>query len=473
MFNPQTDSPSLSYFHQQAASNPFTQRQSVMFTGINQFGQQVPNGPFAGLQPQATGAPFLQPQPTSYLQPQSTGYNPFRQSMILPQVTGFSSFSTAANNAFGQLPYSQPPFQNLQSPLSVPPPSSAVQSATSAAFPTFVNNTSVAPSIQRPQSTPILSQSDETLKPVVSHQTGSRNPFGIPRSASPPPVPKMPTLAELTKGAFNQNAVQPAASATSALTSEQVGIVTGAGMSNVASQFTDVFRNGPTSPPSMTDTSIAFTTHAPSLSSSSNTSMNPIQAQPTGFGGITPFKPSSSFGASLLEALPQIGGSNTNASDQPGRSFSPTRQFTSPPPITSRTTSPFNSVTSKNTLAPISESEPANFFQSGVKPSSNTSSTLRPLAPQLTGTPNPFRASVFDSSSTLQSLQSQPTGFASLQSQSTGFGSSPFPKPFQPQSSFGQQTFSGASGTQDQRIEGQNFTSGQQQKSNNPLISFT
>ena len=38
------------------------------------------------------------------------------------------------------------------------------------------------------------------LQPLKSHQTGSCNPFGVPKASSPSPLPRAPTLFELTSG---------------------------------------------------------------------------------------------------------------------------------------------------------------------------------------------------------------------------------------------------------------------------------
>ncbi|TFY51426.1 hypothetical protein EVG20_g11006, partial [Dentipellis fragilis] len=103
MFNPQTNSPTANYFQQQAAHNPFVQRQMTgAFPGQPQM--QFQNTGF--IHPQMTAVPFqhqqqqqpqsfsafLQPQSTGFLQPQATGSNPFRQSTLMPQTTGLSPF---------------------------------------------------------------------------------------------------------------------------------------------------------------------------------------------------------------------------------------------------------------------------------------------------------------------------------------------------------------------------------------------
>jgi hypothetical protein len=56
----------------------------------------------------------------------------------------------------------------------------------------------VRPVSARPASTPLplthREPSYPPLQPLKSHQTGSRNPFGVPNAPSPPPLPRAPTL---------------------------------------------------------------------------------------------------------------------------------------------------------------------------------------------------------------------------------------------------------------------------------------
>ncbi|EJD07686.1 ANTH-domain-containing protein [Fomitiporia mediterranea MF3/22] len=137
---------------QQATHNPFALRQSMMITGA--FPQQQPFGqpqmpqptgfvqpqqtafPGAFQQPQPTGLPqsqhpsfssFLRPQtaqPTGFLQPQATGANPFRQSMLMPQSTGFPAFGLSGGPASNVNT-----FQSTGAPFSVPQPTGQPQSA--------------------------------------------------------------------------------------------------------------------------------------------------------------------------------------------------------------------------------------------------------------------------------------------------------------------------------------------------------
>ncbi|CCA67480.1 hypothetical protein PIIN_01309 [Serendipita indica DSM 11827] len=414
MFNPQTDSHSPTWFqqqHAQAAYNPF--RQSTMMpqmTGMpaqqpfmmaqptgfqansSPFSQpamqpqmtgmpfqsttnpfpQVSNSPFAQPMPQMgmqTGVPFqqpfqtpmVQPQPTGFLVPQTTGTNPFRQSILMPQATGLPT----ASNAF--------PFANGQprsaSALNFSPPS-APQSAAGSQQ-TNSQSPFAAALINRPASTPITSK-EPALKPVVSHQTGSRNPFGQPKAPSPPPVPKPPTLGELSFGAFGTQqpmqtgafgGMQPMQTGAFNSQPQQLNATpqqpfstqlsnalggstnpTTSNMSSVASAFALSDPNKPDAAASSTPSQIvpnltAQTTSTTALSDSfsnlsfapstatSNTTpsiittapFSPLQPQATGFAGIKPFKPTSSFGASLLESLP----SSTTTSAAPSAATSP------------------------------------------------------------------------------------------------------------------------------------------------------
>lgn len=154
---------------------------NMQFQGVvnNAFGQQQPNpSPFPFLQTQPTG--FLQP-----LQPQTTGSNPFRQSMLLPQSTGMPNFG--ANPSFaGQIGVA-PPAQ----PFSVNPqqPSNTQMSPFGQPIPSAFANTTAPQNVPtRPASTPITGNTTnsfgQAMQPVVSHATGSRNPFGVPQEPS-------------------------------------------------------------------------------------------------------------------------------------------------------------------------------------------------------------------------------------------------------------------------------------------------
>ena len=60
------------------------QQTAMPMGGTNPFGLQ----PQPQQQPQQQFQPFLAPQQTAFLQPQMTGANPFRQSMLFPQTIG-------------------------------------------------------------------------------------------------------------------------------------------------------------------------------------------------------------------------------------------------------------------------------------------------------------------------------------------------------------------------------------------------
>ncbi|KAH8110980.1 ANTH-domain-containing protein [Phellopilus nigrolimitatus] len=490
---------------QQAPHNPFVQRQSMAMTGA--FPQQQPFGQFqvpqstGFIQPQQTafpGAPFQQPQPntfgqqqhpsfssflqpqvaqpTGFLQPQSTGANPFRQSMLMPQTTGMPAFgiggSPGANSGTFQAP--GPSF-------SIPPPSNQAQGFQGSSFaPVPISNTASSPPSatngtinqslpQRPASTPLTSIGDsfgQAMKPVVSHQTGSRNPFGVPQEPAPP-VPKPPTLQELTTGAFGRPGMfgQPPAQplpnqqqATPASTSSPFSSVTqipssgsteGSGMSSIATSFsfnnnwsvdpkhgsdttgTPSVASHPTSTSTFSSqpTGASSATSAPSFSS-------PLQPQTTGYSGLKAFKPTSSFGASLLESLPPIpqsGASTPSAGAQPSTqptgnglgtsefgSLMNSSQSTSPPPngnyfggrsstlgSNSTTTPSFGGVSSATTVPSrlgALNAQPTGLGSfplpggSGSAFGSSLGVGLRPQATGAAGVANPFRASMFSTS---------------------------------------------------------------------------
>ena len=288
--------------------------------------------------PQTSG--FLQPQQT-FLQPQATGSNPFRQSMLVPQSTGMALFGASQGqsvpNGQSSAPVSLPGISGLSSPFStmpLPAPTPSV-GATSNDIPA------------RPSSTPLTSYKapSQPLQPVKSHQTGTRNPFG-PITSTPPPIPKAPTLLELKTGmAANGNTTsQNQQSAEQPLLQQQTGAFNkfsfsnsalnpgAADISSVASSF--AFSNPKAVGSTISDKSSSnnsgfmgsqqtgTTSTGSAFSDSrlpqSNTSPTmsgppPVTSHITGFGGLKPFIPSSSFGASLLESLPIITSSPTNS----------------------------------------------------------------------------------------------------------------------------------------------------------------
>ncbi|KAH8103846.1 ANTH-domain-containing protein [Cristinia sonorae] len=533
MFNPQTGSPTSNYFQQQAAFNPFSQQQPMMMTGAP-FGQPqvqiqptgMPTNPF-GLQPQQSQPPFggnfLTAQPTAFLQPQSTGApNPFRQSMLMPTMTGMPSFAgmgvgmqaqpqptgmptnpfplqpqqtsnpfpvqpQQTSNPFptqqqGQSAPGQNPFPNFSegnnpfptqnpgqsqqgsnlfggqpsqqnngsnffgsSPLSAPATSGPSFATPSAPTPSFAPpNAPALATPPRPASAPHRPNAVPDLQPVKSHQTGSRNPFGVPVTPAPP-VPKVPTLMELamgmgggggTPGGTNQQQQQQQQQTNQfgGLNSTPTGFNPSpngqsTAMSSIASSFTFDKPSSPTATSPLrgldtgatsstttgstfssslfsslspqataTSTSTSPNGFTPSISISSAGGTQPLQSQPTGFGGIKPFKPSSSFGAALLESLPETPNGIGNSSSL----------GTSP----SATGNP-----GTNGLSGFGNN-PSQPFASSL----TTGVGLRPQATGLAGAANPFRASMFPATT-------NPTGpFGGLGGPSSAFGNSnPFP----------------------------------------------
>ena len=482
---------------------------------------------------------FLQPQQTGFLQPQATGANPFRQSMLMPQMTGMAAFGTGPPNF-------TPP--NANPMFSVPPVSDQTQSAQQPNFPPItmpngINGNVPGPMAnmnafeqsvpQRPASTPITSKSTsfgQAMQPVVSHQTGSRNPFGEPRKESPPPLPKAPTLQQLATGAFNQGGFglprsqsppavpgQRAASPTQGK-STPFGFLSqpppsssasGSLMGNVASTFS--FNNnfsvdltapssnatGSTVTTATTPSTSAFSSQPTGSTNASSFSSPTLQPQMTGFSGLKAFKPTSSFGASLLETLPPIPGSESvtpkaeaisltspngiNGTASPvggGPSFgglsngfaslsiSAQSSQSNPSPSTASTTpfsassTPFSGLPSTTTGATPGlgalNAQPTGLgnlsFLNNPPSSSPGSNVGLGLRPQMTGggIANPFRASM------LSPLGSTPTGV----SPGGGFGSfgtglTSQPTGFQPSSSFGKSLFSNPAANTPQQQNGQ------------------
>ncbi|GBE86242.1 ANTH-domain-containing protein [Sparassis crispa] len=451
MFNPQTNSPSTVHFQQHALHNPFAHQQMQMTgapfvqpqmqmqpTGFmipqqTAFQQQpVSTNPFGFQGPQQQS--FLQPQQTAFLQPQMTGANPFRQSMMFPQATGMSPFGIgmgapqqSSTNPFPQNQGQSVHGMGQQGSMSAP--SFNLGSVATSSSSPFAAPAAHLPSIgavpsgpARPASAPLSalpastsSSGPPVAQAVKTHQTGSRNPFGTPVVAAPP-LPKPPTLMELAMGVRSnsqpngtQNGQQQSIGSpgfgADAFGPPSSGQPSSSTMSSVASAFMSNNSKGgqsPTSPLSTQPTSTTFSdsvfsslpnhttgataSSAPSISISSASS--PLQPQTTGFAGIKPFKPSSSFGAALFESLPPI---PQSAPTTPSESPNPTAN--------GGTTSP-----TANNGFPGLGSQPTglgfgglNTQPTGALTGLGTSSLGVGLRPQTTGAgaANPFRASMF------------------------------------------------------------------------------
>lgn len=230
------------------------------------------------------------------------------------------------------------------------------------------------------------------MAPLVAQTTGSRNPFGPVAAPPPPPVPKLPTLGEIANGGFGGNsqgggngfgnafgggnsafggsnnafgggnngfggsnpggnALAPQATGSSSgMFGQQTGSKSPFDMSSIASSFAfgdsskDTNGQQQMKPldPQATATSSAFSSDMSSMFSSQptgssfSTTAPSLVAQPTGFGGslVKPFKPTSSFGANLIDNLPASPSnqSNTSASPfgaKPGDSTIPSLSFES------------------------------------------------------------------------------------------------------------------------------------------------
>ena len=295
---------------------------------------------FQQLQSQQTSG-FLQSPQQTFLQPQPTGSNPFRQSMLVPQSTGMALFgsvqgqSTPNGQSSQNAPASLPGVSAFSSPFSTMPlPAPTLSMGASS------NNTPA-----RPSSTPLTSHKtpSQSLQPVKSHQTGTKNPFG-PITITPPPVPKAPTLLELTTGiAANGNTSQSQQLAEQPLPQQQTGALNkfsfnnsalnpgASDISSVASSFTfnpntvgstisdkSSSNNSGFMGSQQTGTTAASSAFSDSRLPPSNTSPTmsgppPVTSHATGYGSLKPFIPSSSFGASLMESLPFPSSSPTNS----------------------------------------------------------------------------------------------------------------------------------------------------------------
>jgi hypothetical protein len=412
-------------------AQPFQSAQPNVF-GLQPPSSQPQHRPFSTfLQPQPTG--FAITQGTGFVQPQPTGVNPFRQSMMLMQATGTPGFNLGATNAFSQ-PAGQTnsPFQLSGTSQPQPSQSSFTQSSngfTVQAPPSttqFGQITGARTSFDiptRPASTPLTtfgavqlsSTSPPAAQPVKSHQTGSRNPFGVP-TAPAPPVPKPPTLMELAMGFGSSNGGAPADFVPSQpQQTGSFGVHGESSISSVASSFTlgpksENSKFGPSgfgilNAQSTSSTTTASTATDPSFSSFSSLSSQPtgvtitssnsapgsqLKPQMTGFTSLKPFKPTSSFGASLLESLPPIPQSGPTTPSATGTPNHPS--FASAPNGTTPTFGASDSSTEKQpTGVGALNTQPIARPTLGVG--------LRPQATGVAGGANPFRSTMYAMSS--------------------------------------------------------------------------
>lgn len=491
-------------------------------TGFNPFGQQQQQPFGQQQQPVQAFAGGLQPQQTGFLVPQTTGANPFRQSTLFPQSTGMPGpfgfpqqqqaqpqvpAATGVNNPFptGTQPFGQqqpsynpfpsnnqfqqqpqqsttnpfPSFGSGPSGNTAQTPSFSQQAPMGSTnpFPSFSSNvpsgptpTAPAPSsgpptngLPRSASVP-PSSAPSNPAPLKTHQTGSRNPFGVPVTAAPP-VPKIPTLFELSMGQGQTNVQQqPQANGTTSPPPSNpasggfgtTGGTNGSLIANVASEFALSSNNNATQNAhtnglsglsfssslqrSTSPTATGSTTMSNSLFSSlssqptgatSTSSPTALQPQTTGFSALKPFKPSSSFGAALLESLPPI---PQSAPGTPPEQSKPT------------TTGPLG--TSSLTAQPTGLGSSLFGGGSGVGTASTVGVGLRPQATGLAGQANPFRATMFSLSpgptgnAFSGGLASNPTGNAFGGGIGSGLGANPTGLPSQ----FGQNTASAFGG---------------------------
>jgi hypothetical protein len=389
---------------------------------------QPQHRPFSTFVPQqATGLQFG--PTTGFLQPQPTGANPFRQSMLIPQATGMP---TLDSNGIAPMP---PPFPPQSEPLFQM--ASNLQSQWPGQ-PMAVRQPVEVPA--RPASTPLISNPSSTsppiAQPVKSHQTGSRNPFGIPVTPAPP-VPKPPTLLELSVGfgrlgvdgsqpisqfqstAASSHQVQSAATTTTESTFSTVAssfAFTNKLAENASSLSSDLNRLGSHPPNFQVASTNTSSNTSDSLFSSlssqpTNTTISshtpsipvtgPIKTQATGFGGVKPFKPTSSFGASLLESLPPIpqsGATTPNPSAQTTTHSSipslPTGLALNGSAYASRVGKDSNVLGTINPQ-PTGVSLPSQRVNGGSTPGVG----LRPQATGALGAVNPFRATMFATTS--------------------------------------------------------------------------
>lgn len=454
----------------------------------------------------------------NFLQPQTTGINPFRQSMLIPQTTGMALFGVGSAPGVSQQPSSNPSptanqsmvhgfgqslfntaspsFQQQQQQMQTLPfqplPASASALPSNSTLSTISQMQSITNVPPRSASTPLTNLAKSNTPLLKPQMTGTRNPFG-PVITPAPPVPKPPTMAEIGRGmntapvgsqqqqqqstqingagstnantgGFNyaNNALSPggtdmgsvASSFAFATSKHNTTLPTSA---NVAgSTFSDPATGGTSSsglvgqPATVSSSSvIAATSSLPTGVGNGTSNTGTLKPQITGFAGLKPFKPSSSFGVTLLDSLPPL----PNASNA-----------TDPPPTGGASTGTSSAVVNTSELGTLNKQQ-AGFggtlgvLNAGVNSfgSSSSASTLtNPLTsvnttlpagtsnlgvglrPQITGSvaANPFRASMAAGNSLnvfgvpgINNISPLPTGLGN----SGTFRVTPFP----PSSPFG------------------------------------
>ncbi|KAJ3565496.1 hypothetical protein NP233_g7593 [Leucocoprinus birnbaumii] len=457
---------------QPTGANPF--RQSMLMpqtTGMALFG--VSGGPGMNMGLQNT--------------PQQPNPNPFPGSnqMLQPTPTGFGQ------SLFNTTP-SQPQQQPMQQPFQQSFPASASAAPSKSTFSTMAQPQTNIEIPQRPASTPLTTFGQSASPPPLKPQmTGTRNPFG-PVITPAPPVPKPPTMAELAAfgrgpnsappGPIQQQPQQPAQSnggiststggfnfANSALnpggtdmgsvassfafadSKPAVASPTGASSATSSgfsgSTFGGSSISGLSSQPTSTSSAIAATSSLPTgVGNGTSAGSGALKPQMTGFAGLKAFKPTSSFGAALMESLPPVPNSTNTTSPNSstlgastigpgtgiglGSSAFGTSEFGS---LNKQQTGfggtfgglgALNAANGSGTASPLGSA-------SGATSPTGASKLGVGLRPQLTGggAANPFRASMAAGNSFgapggagVPSVPPLPTGFGS----GSMFGSTPF-----------------------------------------------
>ena len=380
------------------AQQPFQQQGMPMMPQQTEFMQpqqqsQMPPAQNAFMQPQQTGmgqmSPFGQPQQTGMpqssmqapfgqaqaapLQPQATGFNPFRQSMMMPQNTGLP-FRSPSENAFSSMPRSTSaplsPSAHETKPLTAQAtgtnnpfalPSDRLpkkQASTGPSLFEMAMHKSMANNTQQAQSQPGPGQGQaqasapaplapqatgfagSSIVPFSSRMGGSSPFAGQTNGSSSPQQPQSSLGNSGTAGnGGNNNSFMSDLASAFALTSTNDPSKPSDGGSSGSNAFGSAFNSGSlygqnTGATNSTGNNMfAQTTGTTAISSpppatpSSTTGF--LQPQATGFAGssIKPFKPSSNFGSTLVTDLPgsNFGSSQTSPSSPFGAGMGQTQ----------------------------------------------------------------------------------------------------------------------------------------------------
>ncbi|KAI0730938.1 ANTH domain-containing protein [Earliella scabrosa] len=485
MFNPQTNSPTMAYFQQQAMQNPFQQQMMTgAILGAQAFGQQpqLQAQPTGFILPQQTAMPmgtnpfglqasqqqqqlqqptfqsFLAPQQTGFLQPQMTGANPFRQSTLFPQTTGMpfggqnmmgASSSTNPFPMQSAVPQQSPPQNASASPFQ--PSQFGQQSASplpgGGGQPSFPFSTTMTaapsapapsgPSIAQPFAQPFSQQASTSAPP----RSATAPLTGPGTSSSPPPAQPVKTHQTGSRNPFGQVVTPPPpVPKPPTLMELAMGIGSqnnpgGAGSPGQQSSQQPQqqqpmqtgafpsFGNFGSSFPAQNNGASSAGTPSSNTNTSTNGSLMANIASSFALGGTDSSKPGSAPNSAFTSPLV----SQPTSSTTTGSTFSDTLFSSVSSQPTGATSisggAPSISISSAGGAAPLQRQTTGFSGLKAFKPSSSFGAALLESLPPIPSAPSTPAGSP-PSSTPGSTISSQTTGFPGLSSQPTGLGSS-------------------------------------------------